>query len=583
MSENQTERKIHFNGFDGIDYRKCHSGNENLYDIENFRITADGSIKKRCGYYLLCKMGSPILAVWSGTLNGQHRCFVIQKNMLFSFKEKTSTLSTVGYLNSFSGKPQFFFYRNSLYLYASPKFYKVSEDSVTPVLGYVPLYGKDWGTYDNGEINEPINILNGYARITYIVAEDKFTSFLPVGNHTILSVLYVYKNGVLLNSDEYQIDTRFNRIFIYDGLVPGDKLSACVALDVSEEQSKLFASTHQTVFGGINTRRLFMWGDSSTSPMFASAYVTKEQLAAAEADIPDCGSLYFPENHEFSVGDGRYVITSVCRHYDRLLIFTEGDVWMADSSACGIEEFPVMNINSSLGCSSPDGISSINNSPLTVWNNGVYLWSANTVNINECVANSISEAIENSLTPQYLKGSILFKNTHNNEIWLYNPSEPSNLWVYNIERKAWYRFTGIDADGFFELSNQVGFFKGNCIYKFSEDTNSDTNSENTLPIYAQITVKNLNFDSEESKRLSSITVIGDFDNSKLKITLTPNKGNSKILLLSPKEGHSIIQKRLASGRFSFLKEVKIEALSENDGSQTIHGFEISARQGRKEK
>ena len=49
-SKKRTPRKSSYRGFEGVNLKKTHSGDESIAFIENFRITDDGSLKKRCGY-----------------------------------------------------------------------------------------------------------------------------------------------------------------------------------------------------------------------------------------------------------------------------------------------------------------------------------------------------------------------------------------------------------------------------------------------------------------------------------------------------------------------------------------------------
>ena len=49
-SKPRTPRKSSYRGFEGVDLKKTHSGDESISLIDNLRITDDGSLKKRCGF-----------------------------------------------------------------------------------------------------------------------------------------------------------------------------------------------------------------------------------------------------------------------------------------------------------------------------------------------------------------------------------------------------------------------------------------------------------------------------------------------------------------------------------------------------
>ena len=59
-------------------------------------------------------------------------------------------------------------------------------------------------------------------------------------------------------------------------------------------------------------------------------------------------------------------------------------------------------------------------------------------------------------------------------------SDPSdtvgNIWVWNNERKDWYRFTGIPATFFFKSLGNIGFASGSDLFLFSRTESTDNGS-----------------------------------------------------------------------------------------------------------
>ena len=92
--------------------------------------------------------------------------------------------------------------------------------------------------------------------------------------------------------------------------------------------------------------------------MFISSQVSDEDLELAEQSVKGCGDIYFSEDNSFSVGDGQSCITAIAQHYDRILLFTDKNVWMT-SALVNDGELPLMSINSTAGCSISSCISMV--------------------------------------------------------------------------------------------------------------------------------------------------------------------------------------------------------------------------------
>ncbi len=581
MQKSSTLKKLSYNGFDGIDTRKCHSGEKNIYDIVNFQITDDGSLKKRYGARPLIKGIGNIVAVWSGMLDGKQVYFYVSNKNLVRLTLPAGSSSMICTLEAYTGTPRFFHYKNSLYLFTSAGFYKVSYNTATPVIGYVPLFGKDWGTTVDGAVNEPLNILNDYGRISYVV-EEQYSSMFGAGR-PIKSIVSVYKNGVLLASDEYRKDSTYDAIIIPE-IKPGDRILATYEYEANPLREELFSCTSSDVFGSINNSRIFIWGGTSAADMFGCASVSSEAAMEAQSFFENdlCASLYFPEDGKFTVGEGRYAVKGIARHYDRLLIFTEGDTWMADSDECQNERVPVMNINTHVGCSSNGAVSSIGNDPITVWKNAVYRWSAETDELNECNAYPISNDISGMVPQSFFNKAMIYKTSNNKELWFYNTSS-STVWVYNVSKSAWTKFSNIYAKGFFDINGNVAFFYGNTFFTFSSGNFVDQDENyNSTAIVATLTIKNIDFGTPYKKRLDYCTVCGEMttgeaNTGNINLQFIYDNGDMLETNVTQDKNHKKCYKRLSSARFCSLAEIRVTADAENNTRQTIHSLEISAR------
>ena len=575
MGQKTTARKaakLTFDGSRGIDTRANHGKAPCPVAIDNFRILPDGSLQKRNGYKKIFS-SKGIRTIWSGIVKGKFECFVLVREKLYKLDTETGETTDFGSVNTTSGKAQIFYFRDQLYLIDGSAVYQINEDEIIGAQGYVPLFGKDWSTGVPGEINEPLNLINPNARITYL-AEDIPTPYLP----TLYAAEYVqavYKNGVLISDDEYRNEPQNKWIFVRD-MSPGDSFEVNLTYNRDElpDNSDLLSCRSAESFGGINTRRLFLWNGNVQNTIFFSATVDKESLEASIKRYGDSGPLYFRTGDQFVAGDGRYSVTAISRHYDRLLIFTEGDTWMADSSAWDVEEFPVMNINNSVGCYSHNGVVTVEDGPISVSREGIFKWTADTDELNESNAYCISDPITPHLSDDFLRYCVVFYDRRRKEIWFHEEERTGVIWIYNLQHKAWTSFSNIFAAQFFDSGSDVGFVDYNSVYVFSDEEYIDSFDSGTENITATIQSGTYDFVDPSYKKMDSFVCRCDPDSSELILSISTDRGEAISTFLRDSKKHAVIQRKITTHR---MRAIEFKIVENGAHRPTIHSIEIYAR------
>ena len=554
MQKNNS-KKVRFKGFEGISTPTIQSKEPGIYDINNFSISSDGSLTKRCGFQCLHEFSQDIRDIWSGVIDGVFKYVFIVGSSVFSIEDQNiHSPKKIATLSTNAGSAQIFYYENSLFILDSSGLYSLSDDGISPVIGYIPLYGKNWGTTHPGEINEPLNLLNRYARISYI-APANYTAMLPT-KHPVKQIISVYRNGNLVPTSNYGYDDELRFISLPE-IRENDIIQVTVLFDIDLSDKGLGECTHASAFGDANNSRLLMWSDQK-NVMFPSRYVLWADYELSKAALPESSRIYFPENNSFFIGDGRYKPRAVTRHYDRLLIFTEGDAWMASSGDLGTSDMPVMSINSSIGCASTLGSVLSGNSPFTVGHHDIFEWTSDTDELNECNAVSISTPINDRLSDEFFKNATVFKDVYKNELWFHNKNVSSDVWIYNVPKRAWVRFSEIHADKFFDANGSVGFIRGGNMYIFFSSNYMDQREDlNLTEIHASITTGNLDFGSSDLKRLSSYMIDTDLNRGTIEVSFLSDNDKTITDTISASKPRILRQRRLHSERFSYLKSVTL--------------------------
>lgn len=576
MAKSKSTLKASFEDFKGIDLQKTHTGKISCSDMTNFRIMPDGSLKKRCGFKPVYTSDRTIRDVWSGMLNGEFVYIVVILTDVYKLDIEAGTLKRLGSVWSAYNRVSFFFFVDTLYIKDSLAIYKVTSSSVSPTKGYVPLYGKDWPTTLHGEINEPLNLLNINARISYKIPANN-SLMLP----TKLKVTYVhslYRNGNLLSSSEYEIDSQYNTINVKT-LAPGDEFLAVVQFDVSDPEInnlklQFGKNNHSKVYSDIKNSRVFWWGASPGNTVFTNTPISPEAYAESEKYFPGAGPLYIAPGAEFVFGDGKSNVKAMLTHYDRLLIFTDGDAWMVDSSILTDQNTPVKAINSVAGSAASGGAAMAGNDPVTVGKQTIFRWTSDTDEFNQCNAYSISDAINEKLNESFFNNAMIFNDIYKNELWFRDPNGDDSVWIYNIDKRHWFKYSGINANFFFDANGKVGFSDGTSIYVFSDELLSDIDSEgNENEIVATFESGIIDFEAPEKKRLLELRAVGELNGGTLDIDLELDTGENVSMEITSSGTHGNMTKRLSSGRFSNLK-MRITSAGKSD--ETIHSVCLSA-------
>lgn len=576
-SKTRTPLKASFRGFEGVDLTKTHSGDESIALIDNFRITEDGSLKKRYGFKTIYSSGSDssIVKALHCLKNSDGRIiFWVDGNSVFRYDLEENSQTAIGNVSEQCENAFFFEYLNKLYLCDGHSFFIVSDSALLPADAYIPLYGKDWPSTYAGEINEPINLLSSKAAISYKFKHPA-QSYLPLGDLKISSVEALYRNGTLMESSAYSHDQEFNVITVSNYNDDDEFFIICNLSfegDVGEQRNMLYSSLSSSVFYELNNNNLFLWGSRGGNSIFYSKKINEANFAESKAFLSNNGRLYIPYGSKFSVGTPQDKINAFTRHYDRVLIMTEASTWITDLSLLGNPEFTIKNINSEIGCASPRGALRIENTIVSVGDGAIYSWTADTDELNECNAHSISEPIKALLGESFFRSCIVGLHKANKEIWFCG-TQQNELWIYNMRRKAWYKFSGLSPSAFAEGSKEICFSQGGTVRIFDPSLTSDALGGSYSTIRATMQSGEIEFNSRYEKKLSSLSLRSDLSGGYLSVSFLLDNSTRFSRSLHPRNSHGILNFRVRSGRF---RSLSFTLSASGGGEQTIHGIEIDA-------
>ena len=244
---------------------------------------------------------------------------------------------------------------------------------------------------------------------------------------------------------------------------------------------------------------------------------------------------------------------------------------MADSGACGTEEFPIMNINSSIGATAPSAVT-VGNSPCTVGVDGVYLWRAETDELDDCNAYCISHEINSYLPKGFFESAQIFADTLRGELLFAFPNADGVVWVYNAQMQGWSCFEGIFAEKFFSTyDRRLCFIAGSRLYAFDRANYLD---EGEREIVGRLSTGIIDFGSDDKKHMSALGLCTDGGSAKLTLSYDGDESNASVVSIQAPDAHTYVKKRISSKRFKYLR---LKLCADGDTRQRIHSIYLKTR------
>ena len=574
-SKPRTPQKSSYRGFEGINLKKTHSGDESIAFIKNFRIGDDGSLTKRCGFQSVYKSSNlqpTIIASHSTIEDGVEVCYFIENTSLKKYDSATQTVIDIGEFSNPTEDAFFFEYLDKLFVCNGFNILAIENSSIIEPSFYIPLYGKDWSSFA-GEINEALNLLWDKAAISYKLSELP-TSYLSIGKLKLQSIDAVYRNGELLAADSYSFNERYNAINVSE-FAENDEFLAIITFNGDEYYKKqrdaLIHSCATSVFYELNKNNLFFWGGNTHNKVFYSTSLNEENAKITNLH-PQNGQFYVPLESFFTVASEKDRIRAFIRHYDRVLIMTDSSTWITNLQDLENGSLKIQNINNSIGCIVRNGCVRIENTLFSVGKDAIYAWSTDTDELNECNAYSISDPIADLLDQSFFASCSVHLHYAMREIWFYN-SNSNTVWIYNYKQKLWYSFGDFTPSAILDGGSLIRFFEGVLLCVFNPSLTSDVRNTVNTQVTATLKSGELEFNTKQKKKLSSTTIRGKISGGTVKLRVTLDNKKTLLYDISPSSSHSVIPFRTRSGSFS---SMYFELTATGKGEQIIHAVELEA-------
>ena len=490
LSEAHSVAELH--SFGGINAQPGDHNGYVLSDIKNFRITESGTLEKRSGFSELLKLpGIPraIVAV------SEDEMFVLIGGQIYRSSIISGDCVPLSTVYSSTGDASFFKYGGDIFLLDGIELYRFNGNIFTLVEGYVPLYHKEADVDSPAPVHEPLNLLSTRYRVSYKIG-DRIPSEIALP-FMAATVDCVTLNGALISDDGCCLDSEGNYLNVeLLPLQPKDLIEFSLTLREHHTSSApLTSSTRAVPFGSAKNSHaessVAFYGGNGGNTIFLTRPVDSVDYLKLQNVYDDLTTLYVSSD-DMATLNGR--ITAAAPYGSSLAVFLDGSAYLAEeNSGLGVR---VSCMSRAHGCSVKDGTITLESSPITMSDTGIYLWHPHTVYGGEYTAECISLPVRH-LLPAHIQSGFIYYHRSKNEIWC--QAGEDRILVRNTVTGNWYTYEGFFPRYIFELGGRTAFVTDNTLFGFSDTLVSDKN----LPISASITSAFIPFgDINRKKRLA---------------------------------------------------------------------------------
>ena len=476
-----------------------------MISFNNFKLLPDGSAVKRSGFRHIYSIDGEYRGGLAYADGGEEIILAAVGKRLVRISVADSEALSSEVFGSEQGAVKFFNYLGELYILDRYELYRyLGGCSVERCIPYIPIYGQNWDHgLKAGVVNQPLNMLTPRVKVTYSI-RDSTVNYLTVGKK-IKSIDAVWYSNAKLPANKYKMSSDGMSVqfesYYFHGIV-----EVYVTLDGEAYRNSDFESCDRIdVFDAFDDSRAFVYGGDDEGRAYCSLPISESEISNQTLHLGSVAPIYFPASAPIRL-NGINRITGMHRIYDRMLMFSEYRTWITSSLRTeeGRLRYGVMADTAidTIGCPSQGAINVVDGvCPVTLSYGGVYKWNIDSELEEEISVSLISRDVNPMFDSNFVKNAAVCFNRGENELWFADKSSSDGcVMVYNCGSKAWYMYSGISVDEFFELGEKVAFRSDNGFYVFDGDEGYDRYEWSESEIDAVIESAGFDFSAPGAKK-----------------------------------------------------------------------------------
>ena len=442
-----------------------------------------------------------VKGIWSGYVGGTEYIVAACNSHLWSLtvSDGVWTKTDIGSIDT-SDKVLLFGFGNKLYILDGADYKSWDGTTLAAVTGYAPIVATATPNAGGGTLLEQVNKLTGSKRQKF--SPDGTSATFQLSETAITSVDWVKQGGITQTlTTNYTVNLTSGTITFVSAPTAGINTVEIKWTKGTGDRGAVLAMKYAELFNGANDTRVFLYGD-----------VTNKALYSGLDENGNPSAEYFPELNLMSVGDANTPITSLLRHYNRLMAFKEDSAYSIYYDSIKLEDgtvtagFYVTPINRAIGNAAFGQAYLVENRPRTLDGRSIYEWdsasSGGNVSGDQRNSQRISQKVEATLGTFDLKSAIAFFDKISHEYYVV---QNGRAIVNNTENDTWYVYENFPAVCMMVYKDELyfGTYTGN-IRRFSRDYTND----NGMPIAAYWESGAMDFGAGFKRKYSPMLWVG---------------------------------------------------------------------------
>ena len=502
-----------------------------MSEMRNFRVTQDKHLQIRAGSKTVVDLAAAVVAaggtvqdtdrlygVWRGVVGSKDHTIAAFAGYLFDVDLDTPTTRCLG--QAAKADTSFFGFNGNVYLLDGTNYKSWDGGALTTfadVDPYIPIVQTATTPAGSGTLLENVNRLTTKKRVQFSPDGVADTFQLPEAN--ITSVVGVELNGTATTA--YTANTTTGTVTMTSVPTAGVNTLEVTYSKGDDMSGEVKAMRCAELYNGATDTRVFLYGDGTNRAIYSGVAYGTGSVSAE----------YFPDLYEVTIGEKNTPITSLVRHYSRLMAFkpnstyvvTYGTMNLADNTTTAA--FYVTPVNRQFGNEALGQVRLLENNPLTLDVGSVYQWKSTGystyITANENNAKRISDRVARTLKGATLAGIKTANIKHDHEYWF--ALGGGKALILNYANDTWYIYEGLPFNAPpLEVENDTyGFGDDGKVVRFAQEYRND----NGVAIDAYAATGAMDFDRDWLLKYSPMLYVAmqPQSNARVYVTVESNR------------------------------------------------------------
>jgi len=445
-----------------------------------------GALNKRTGYERVFPTSLGV-----GAINGLYEYRRTNGAVIFLLAHGTKLYTQIGnaqpveiYNGLANDKVDFFTMNDKCYILDGVNYLVYDGTTVSQITPYIPTLFISKDHAGGGEPLEDFNLLGAGFKDSFSTLGADTAFQLSLKGLDATPVTALVDNVAKTEGTDFTVD-RVNGKVTFTTAPPKGTNNVIITAYKAQTgfPDRIKKCRFHTIFGGSNDTRVFLAGNKDMSD-----YVWRSGLS---------DPTYFPENGFYKFTE---TVKGFAKQYDYLVVERANGKHQVtyQLDANGLASFPSKPINDQVGTIATHSIQIVENNPVSLSKNGVYMLTASSVRDERNVSH-VSEMIDARLLAEPNLDKAVSVD-YDKKYWL---ALNGNVYLFDYTINEWYLYDNIHANCFIERNADLYFGSSSdgILYRFKRSTELYPYNDEGQPIKAHWISKVLSFGADERRKL----------------------------------------------------------------------------------